>query len=74
MELEIQDALEDFYKNLHVAVHLEEFRKYKIRLVVETACYDIFFKYDANKTFDVNLNIIKEEIDKCILKYYHRNA
>jgi hypothetical protein len=72
MDLDIQDSLEEIFKNIKIEVEYLEFRRYEIRIVVDTGEYIITFKYDANLTFEKNIDIIRKEIEKCILDYYIR--
>ena len=72
MDLDIQDSLEEIFKNIKIEVEYLEFRRYQIRIVVDAGEYIITFKYDANLTYEKNIDIIEKEIEKCILDYYIR--
>ena len=76
MELEIEDKLQEIYKNLIVEVNYKEIRKYEIVIKLEDKCvtYESKFEYlyDAHLTFDANINIIVSKIDRIILSYYKK--
>ena len=72
MELEIYDALAEYFCNIKINVEYKDVRKYEIQLQIETMESSFIYKYDAHLTFDANIDIIKKEIEKCILKYYRR--
>lgn len=72
MELEIYEALAKYFANIKIEVGYIDIRLYQINIRVETEEYIIKFKYDTHLTFDANIDIIKKEIEKCILAYYRR--
>lgn len=76
MELEIEDKLQEIYRNLIVEVNYKEIRKYEIVIKLENkgVTYESKFEYlyDAHLTFDANINIIVSKIDRIILSYYKR--
>lgn len=72
MGLEIYEALAKYFVNIKLEVGYVDIRLYQINIRVETEEYIIKFKYDSHLTFDANIDIIKGEIEKCILAYYKR--
>ena len=58
MDLDIQDSLEEIFKNIKIEVEYLEFRRYQIRIVVDAGEYIITFKYDANLTYEKENDII----------------
>lgn len=72
MELDIQDALVEYFTNIKIDVEYKDVRKYEIKLQIETMQTGFIYIYDAHLTFDANISIIIKEIEKCILKYYQR--
>lgn len=72
MEYEIQDALVEHFANIKIDVEYKEVRKYEIKLQIETMQTGFIYTYDAHLTFDANIDIIKKEIERCILEYYKR--
>ena len=72
MELEIQDALIEYFANIKIEVNYKDIRKYEIYLQLETMEHRFIYGYNAYLTFEANIDIIKKEIEKCILDYYKR--
>lgn len=77
MELEIEDKLQEIYKNLIVEVNYKDIRKYEIVIKIEYKCvtYESKFEYlyNAKLTLDVNISIIENIIDsKIILSFYKK--
>ena len=76
MELEIEDKLQEIYKNLIIEVKFKDFRLYEIIIILEDQYvqYESKFEYlyDAHLTFDANINIIVSKIDRIILSYYKK--
>lgn len=77
MELEIEDKLQEIYKNLIVEVNYKDIRKYEILIKLEYNCvtYEskIEYLYNAKLTLDANINIIENIIDnKIILPFYKK--
>lgn len=71
MEEEIEDYLQEIYKNrLKLEVKFVEFRHYKVILTFKEATAEISFTYDNNFVFDVNMMYLEKFIDCCILNYY----
>lgn len=72
MDLEIYDKLAKYFCNIKIEVEYVKIRQYKISLQIETMETSFIYQYDARLTFDANIDIIKKEIEKWILKYYQR--
>jgi len=72
MELDIQDALVEYFTNINIEVKYKDIRKYEIYLQIGTMEHRFIYGYDAYLTFDANIDIIKKEIERCILEYYKR--
>lgn len=72
MELEIYDALAEYFVNLKIEVGYLDIRKYLISLKIDISETQFVYEYDAHLTFDSNIDIIKKEIERCILKYFKR--
>lgn len=76
MEEEIEDKLQEIYKNIKIEVKYEYLRTYRIYLSYKTDIAeikkDIILVYDAHLTFDGNINIIVAKIDRIILSYYKK--
>lgn len=74
MELEIEDKLQEIYKNLIIEVNFKEFRLYEIiiKLDYQGVTYERKFEYlyNAKLTLDANINDICIQIDTIIFKYY----
>ena len=79
MELEIEDKLQEIYKNLIVEVNYKDIRKYEIviKLEYKDVTYEskIEYLYDAKLTLDANISIIENIIDsKIILPFYKKGG
>ena len=77
MELEIEDKLQEIYKNLIIEVNFKDFRLYEIiiKLEYKGILYESKFeyKYDASLTIDANINTIVHIIDtKIIIPFYKK--
>ena len=77
MEIEIEDKLQEIYKNLIVEVNYKEIRKYEIVIKLEYngVTYESKFEYlyNAKLTLDANISIIENIIDsKIILSFYKK--
>lgn len=77
MELEIEEKLQEKYKNLIIEVNFIDFRKYEIivKLEYKGAIYEskIEFSYRVDLTIDVNIATIENIIDnKIILPFYKK--
>ena len=77
MELEIEDKLQEIYKNLIIEVNFKDFRLYEIiiKLEYQGVQYESKFeyRYDASLTIDANISIIENIIDnKIILSFYKK--
>lgn len=72
MELDIQDALIEYFTNIKIQVHYKDIRKYEIYLQLNEMEHRFIYGYNAHLTFDANIDIIKKEIERCILAYYKR--
>lgn len=77
MELEIEDKLQEIYKNLIIEVNFKDFRLYEIiiKLEYKDILYESKFeyKYDANLTINANLSTIVHIIDtQIILPFFKR--
>ena len=76
MELEIEDKLQEIYKNLIIEVNYLDLRKYQInvKIRIENQEYkkEIIHIWDAYYTFDVNIEIICNQIDHYILKTFRK--
>lgn len=77
MELEIEDKLQELYKNLIVEVNYKDIRKYEIliRLEYKSVIYESKFEYlyNVKLTLDANISIIENIIDReIILSFYKK--
>lgn len=77
MELEIEDKLQEIYKNLIIEVNFKDFRLYEIIIKIEyqDIQYEskIEYKYDASLTIDANIGTIVHIIDtKIIVPFYKK--
>lgn len=77
MELEIEDKLQEIYKNLIIEVNFKDFRKYEITIKIEHqgTIYEgkFIFTYDVTLTKDVNIDRIVDIIDnKIIIPFYKK--
>lgn len=74
MELEIEEKLENIYKNLKIEVKFKDFRIYEINVTINNEDINYFdYTYDATLTLDANISIIRKIIDdKIILPYFRK--
>lgn len=72
MENEIEEELCKYYDNIHIQVEYLDIRRYKIEVINNYINTSFEIIYDAHLTFDSNINIIANRIDKIILNYYRR--
>ena len=74
MELEIEEKLENIYKNLKIEVKFKDFRKYEINVTINNDDINYFdYTYDVTLTLDANISIIRKIIDnKIILPYFRK--
>ena len=74
MELEIEEGLENIYKNLKIEVKFKDFRKYEINVTINNDDINYFdYIYDVTLTLDANISIIRKIIDnKIILPYFRK--
>ena len=77
MELEIEDKLQEIYKNLIIEVNFKDFRLYEIIIKIEYqgVQYEskIEYKYDASLTINANLSTIVHIIDtQIIIPFFKR--
>lgn len=74
MELEIEEKLENIYKNLRIEVKFKDFRKYEINVTINNEDINYFdYTYDVTLTLDANISIIRKIIDnKIILPYFRK--
>lgn len=72
MELEIEDKLQEIYKNLKIEVNFKDFRIYEINVRINNEGINYFdYTYDVTLTLDANISIIRKIIDnKIILPYF----
>ena len=74
MELEIEDKLQEIYKNLKIEVNFKDFRIYEINVQINNEDINYFdYTYDVTLTLDANISIIRKIIDnKIILPYFRK--
>ena len=74
MELEIEDKLQEIYKNIKIDVKFKDFRIYEINVTINSEDINYFdYKYDVTLTLDANISIIRKIIDnKIILPYFRK--
>ena len=74
MELEIEDKLQEIYKNLKIKVKFKDFRIYEINVTINNEDINYFdYIYDVTLTLDANISIIRKIIDnKIILPYFRK--
>ena len=74
MEQEIEEKLENIYKNLKIEVKFKDFRKYEINVTINNEDINYFdYMYDVTLTLDANISIIRKIIDnKIILPYFRK--
>lgn len=78
MELEIEDKLQEIYKNLIIEVNFKDFRLYEIiiKLEYQGVQYESKFeyRYDASLTIDANLSTIVHIIDTHIIVPFYKKG
>lgn len=78
MELEIENKLQEIYKNLIIEVNFKNFRLYEIiiKLEYKGMLYESKFeyRYDASLTIDANLIIIVHIIDTQIIVPFYKKG
>lgn len=78
MELEIEDKLQEIYKNLIIEVNYLDLRKYqinvKIKIENQECKKEIIHIWDAYYTFDANIGDICNKIDYSILDLYRKEC
>ena len=72
MEFEIEEKLKEEYFDIKINVHFVDFRIYDILIEVQNVSFKITYKYDVSLTLNSNIDIIKEKINKDIIKRYSR--
>ena len=74
MELDIEDKLQEIYKNLKIEVNFKDFRIYEINVQINNEGINYFdYTYDVTLTLDANISIIRKIIDnKIILPYFRK--
>ena len=74
MEIEIEEKLENIYKNLKIEVKFKDFRIYEINVTINNEDINYFdYTYDVTLTLDANISIIRKIIDnKIILPYFRK--
>ena len=77
MELEIQDKLEEIYKNVLIRVEFDSFRRYKIYYCLDYLTSkilegEIIYIWDSSATNTYNINSICNIIDSKLLKLLKR--
>lgn len=78
MELEIEDKLQEIYKNLIIEVNFKDFRLYEIiiKLEYQDIQYESKFeyRYDASLTIGENLSTIVHIIDTQIIVPFYKKG
>lgn len=78
MDLEIQEILEDNYKNIDILVEYLSLNKYSIKINIkkDDIIYEsqIIFYYNRKLTIDANVDKIKNVINNIILSFYYRKG
>lgn len=78
MEIEIEEKLQEKYKNLIIEVNFKDFGLYEIiiRLEYQGIQYESKFeyKYDASLTIDANLSTIVHIIDTHIILPFYKKG
>lgn len=78
MDLEIQEILEDYYKNINILVEYLSLNKYSIKIGIkkDDIIYEsqIIFYYNRKLTIDANVDKIKNVINNIILSFYYRKG
>lgn len=73
MEEQIKEELEKIYKDCKIFVDFIDFRKYKIRVIIDRQKeFEIEYKWNVNFTKDYNISIILYNIDKRIINLYKK--
>ena len=74
MELEIEDKLQEIYKNIKIEVNFKDFRIYEINVQINNEDIKYLdYTYDVTLTLDANISIIEKIIDnKIILPFFRR--
>ena len=73
MELEIEDKLQEIYKNIKIEVKFKDFRIYEINVTINNEDINYFdYTYDVTLTLDANISIIRKIIDNQIILPYFR--
>jgi len=73
MEEQIKEELEKVYKDCKIFVDFIDFRKYKIRVIIDRQKeFEIEYKWNVNFTKDYNISIILYNIDKRIINLYKK--
>lgn len=73
MEEQIKEELEKIYKDCKIFVDFIDFRKYKIRVIIDRQKeFEIEYKWNVNFTKDYNISIISYNIDKRIINLYKK--
>ena len=73
MELEIEDKLQEIYKNLKIYVNFKDFRIYEINVIINNEYINYFdYTYHETLTLDANISIIRKIIDNNIILPYFR--
>ena len=78
MELEIEDKLQEIYKNLIIEVNFKDFRLYEIiiKLEYKDVQYEskIEYIYEGTLTIEGNLNRIVDIIDRQIILPFYKKG
>ena len=78
MDLEIQEILEDNYRNIEILVEYLSLNKYSIKIGIkkDDIIYEsqIIFYYNRKLTIDANVDKIKNVINNIILSFYYRKG
>ena len=78
MDLDIQEILEDYYKNIDILVEYLSLNKYSIKIGIkkDDIIYEsqIIFYYNRKLTIDANVDKIKNVINNIILSFYYRKG
>ena len=78
MDLEIQEILEDNYRNIEILVEYLGINKYSIKIGIkkDDIIYEsqIIFYYNRKLTIDANVDKIKNVINNIILSFYYRKG
>ena len=78
MEQELEEAVKDIYKNFKIEIKYKDFRIYEIITKLEYKGVEfeskIIYKYNANLTFNANIDNIVTIIYKIILSFYKRGV